>query len=80
MHHIWLLLVRLETLAYTGFHLDTSIEATLAPMHPDLTLNTISHQDLPLPLILLSAFFAFSPRCEQGVFLGKENIVSAGAW
>jgi len=49
-------------------------------MHPDLNLNTIAHQDSTLPLILLSAFFVFYPRCEQGVFLGKDNIVSAGAW
>jgi len=80
MRHIWLRLVRLETLAYTGFRLDTCNKATLPPMHPDLVLNTIAHQDSPLPLILLSAFFVYKPRCEQGVFLGKENIVSARAW
>ena len=49
-------------------------------MHPDLNLNTIAHQDSPLPLIPISALFVFWPRCEQGVFLGKENMVSAGAW
>jgi len=49
-------------------------------MHPDLNLNTIAHQHSPLPLILLSAFLVFYPGCEQGVFLGKENIVSAGTW
>ena len=49
-------------------------------MHSELNLNTIAYQDSPLPQILLSAFFVFQPRCEQGVFLGKENIVSPGAW
>jgi len=79
--HILLCQVRPETLAYTGFRPDTSNQATLPPMHPDLNLNTIAHQDSPLPLILLSPFFVFYyPGCEQGVFLGKENIASAGAW
>ena len=59
MRHIWLRLVRLETLSYTGFRPDTCNQATLPPMHPDLNLNTIAHQDSPLPLILLSAFFVF---------------------
>jgi len=73
--------VRPETLAYTGFCLDTSNQATLPPMHPDLNHNTIGHQDSPLALILVSAFFVFYyPGCEQGVFLGKENIASASAW
>jgi len=49
-------------------------------MHPDLNLNTIADQDSPLHLILLSAFFVFQPGCEQGVFLGEENILSAGTW
>ena len=49
MRHIWLRLVRLESLGYTGFRPDTCNEATLPPMHPDLTLNTIAHQDSPLP-------------------------------
>ena len=80
MRHIWLRQVHPETLANTGFRPDTCNSATLPPMHPDLNLNTIAHQDSPLPLILLSAFFFFLPRCEHGVFLGKENIVSAGAW
>jgi len=78
--HIWLRLVRLETLAYTGFRPDTCNQATLPPMHPDLNLNTIADQDSPLPLILLSAFFVFQPGCEQGVFLGEDNILSAGTW
>ena len=56
MRHLWL---RLESLAYTGLRPDTCNEATLPPMHPDLTLNTIAYQDSPLPLILLSAFFVF---------------------
>jgi len=59
MRHIWLRLVRLETLSYTGCHPDTCNQATLPPMHPDLNLNTITHQDSPLPLILLSACFVF---------------------
>jgi len=80
MCHIWLRQVHPETLAYTGFRPDTCNSATLPPMHPDLNLNTISHQDSPLPLILLSAFFFFLPRCEHRVFLGKENMVSSGAW
>jgi len=79
MSHIWLPPVHPKTLAYTGFSPDTCNSATLPPMHPDLNLNTIAHHDSPL-LILLSAFFIFYPRCDQGVFLGKENIVSAGAW
>jgi len=49
-------------------------------MHPDLNLNTIAHQDSPLPRILLSAFVVFQPGCEQEVFLGEENILSAGTW
>jgi len=49
MRHIWLRLVCLESLAYTGFRPDTCNEATLPPMHHDLTLNTIAHQDSPLP-------------------------------
>ena len=57
--HILLRQVRQETLAYTGFRPDTSNEATLPPMHSDLNLNTIAHQDSPLPLILRSAFFVF---------------------
>jgi len=59
---------------------DACNSATLPPMHPNLNLNTIAHQDSPLPLILLSAFFFFLPRCEHRVFLGKENMVSSGAW
>jgi len=57
MCHIWLRLVRPETLSYTEFCPDTCNQATLPPMHPDLNLNTIADQDSPLPLILLSAFF-----------------------
>jgi len=59
MRHNWLRLVHLETLAYTEFHPDTCNEETLPPMHSFITLNTIAHQDSPLPLILLSAFFVF---------------------
>jgi len=59
MRRIWLRLVRLGTLDYTGLRPDTCNEATLPPMHPDLTLNTIAHHDSPLPLILLSALFVF---------------------
>ena len=77
IRHILLRQVRPETLACTGFRVDTSNQATLPP---DFNLNTIAHQDSPLPLILLSAFFFFLPRCEHGVFLGKENMVSSGAW
>jgi len=57
--HILLHQVRPETLAYTGFRPDTSNQATLPPMHPDLNLNTIAHQDSTLPLNLFSAFFVF---------------------
>jgi len=56
IRHILLRQVRPETLAYTEFRLATSNQATLPP---DLNLNTIAHQDSPLPLILLSAFFVF---------------------
>ena len=49
-------------------------------MHSDFNLNTIEHQDLPLPLSTLPAFkFSESeaqPYGEAGVFLGTENIVS----
>jgi len=56
IRHIFLRQVRSETLAHTGFRLDTFNQATLPP---DLNLNIIAHQDSPLPLILLSAFFVF---------------------
>jgi len=59
MRRIGLCLVPLGTLDYTGLRTDTCNEATLPPMYPDLTLNTIAHHDSPLPLILLSAFFVF---------------------
>jgi len=50
-------------------------------MHPDSNLNTLTHQDLPLPLCILQAFFESEaePLAEEGVFLGTENIVSTGA-
>jgi len=70
--HILLRQVRPETLAYTGFHLDTSNQATLPP---DLNLNTIADQDSPLPLILLSAFFVLyyrSPDVNKVYFLAKK--------
>jgi len=51
--HIWLPLARLETLLSTGFRPDTCNKATLPPMHPYFNLNTITHQDLPLPLSTL---------------------------
>jgi len=54
--YIWLRLVPLDTLLSTGFHLDTCNQATRRPMYPDFNLNTISHQDLPLPLSTLPAF------------------------
>ena len=48
-------------------------------MHPDSNLNTIAHQNLPLPLSLLPAFSEAQPLGEGGVFLGKENLVRACA-
>jgi len=43
--HMWLRLVRPETLVYTRLRLDTCNSATLPPMHPDLDFNTIAPQD-----------------------------------
>jgi len=40
-------------------------------MHPDLNLNTIAHQDSPLPLILLSGFLVSSPDVSKEYFLAK---------
>jgi len=48
-------------------------------MHPDSDLNTIAHQDLPLLLSILPAFSKAQPRGDEAVFLGRENMVSAGA-
>ena len=63
-----------ETLAYTGFRLDTS-ESNQATQPPDLNLNTIAYQDSPQPLILLSVFFVFhyrSPDVNKQYFLAKK--------
>ena len=55
-------------------------------MHPDFNLNTIAHQDLPLPLSTLPrpAFYWLESEAqlygEERVFLGRENMVSARAW
>jgi len=48
-------------------------------MHPDSDLNTIAHKDLPLLLSIVPAFSKAHPRGDEGVFLGRENMVSAGA-
>jgi len=49
-------------------------------MHPDFNLNTIAHQDLPILLSTLPAFFESEaqPSGEEGVFLGTGNIVGTG--
>jgi len=54
--HIWLRLERLDTLLSTGLRPDTCNQPTLRPIHSDFNLNTIAHQDLPLPLSTLPAF------------------------
>jgi len=75
--HIWLCLVCQKTLANTVFCPDTCNQATLPPMYPDSNLNTIAHHNLLLLLSILPALSEAQSRGEDGVFLAKENIVSA---
>jgi len=46
-------------------------------MHPDLNLNTIAHQDSPLPLILLQPSLFSSPDVSKEYFLAKKMLVLA---
>jgi len=40
--------MHLEPTQYTIFHPDILVKATLPPVHPDSSINTIAHHDLPL--------------------------------
>jgi len=50
-------------------------------MHSDFNLKTIADQHFPLPLITPPDFLESEtqPKGVQGVFLGRENILGAGA-
>jgi len=40
--------MHLEPNQYTKFRPDILVKATLPPVHPDWSINTIAHHDLPL--------------------------------
>ena len=60
---------------YSGFHPDTCNQGNLPPMHQASDLNTMAYQDWPIRVSILPVFSV----CEEGVFLGRENMVSTDA-